>query len=110
MHVDNVKVEKLRNAGRPRDKKELRSFLGIASYYRRFIKGFAKIASPLTEKTSEKFEFEWTEEMQKAFEMLKEALTTAPVLVYPDYQKPFIVSTDASSIAVGAVLSQRDKD
>ena len=66
----------------PSNRKELRLFIGIASYYRRFIKGFAKKASPLTEKTSENVSFEWTDSMQNAFEALKEALTTAPVLAY----------------------------
>ena len=108
VHVDHAKVGKIRNAIAPRDRKSLRSFLGLASYYRRFIKGFAKIAQPLSEKTSENAQYEWTDRMQAAFERLKDALTTAPVLVYPDYSKQFIVSTDASSIAVGAVLSQKD--
>lgn len=82
--------------------------MGLASYYRRFIKGFAKIAGPLTEKTSESVKFEWTGEMQEAFEELKNSLSSPPVLVYPSYDKPFIVSTDASNKAVGAVLSQLD--
>ena len=108
VHVDGVKVERIRNAHPPTTRKELRSFLGLASYYRRFIKSFAKIAGPLTEKTSESITYEWTDEMQMAFEELKESLTKPPVLVYPNYGKPFIVSTDASSKAVGAVLSQLD--
>ena len=108
VHVEDSKVDRVRKARAPRNRTELRSFLGLASYYRRFIKGFAKIALPLTEKTSESVAFEWTEEMDEAFQELKEALCVAPVLTYPDYEKPFVVSTDASSKALGAVLSQLD--
>ena len=64
----------------------------------------------MSEKTSEKFEFEWATSIQKSFDMLKQALTTVPVLAYPDFSKPFLVATDASSAAVGAVLSQLDEN
>ena len=86
------------------------SFLGLASYYRRPIKNFAKIAGPLTEKTTEKVEFEWNNDMTLAYGKLKETLCASHVLLYPTYKKPFIVSTDASSRAVFAVLSQLDDD
>ena len=78
-------------------RKVLRSFLGLASYYRNFINNIAKIASTLTKKTSEKVEFEWNEDMTQAFEEMKDALCTSQVLVYPNYEKSLIVSTDASS-------------
>ena len=68
------------------------------------------MARPLSEKTSEKVEFKWTPSMQKSFDTLKQALTTAPVLAYSDFGKPFLVATDASSAAVGAVLSQLDEN
>ncbi len=109
-HTNEDKVQKVRDAQSPGDAKELRPFLGLSSYYRRFIKGFAKIASPLSEKTLEKVDFEWMSEMQQAFETLKQALITAPVLAYPDFTKPFIVATDASKRAIGAVLSQKDEN
>ena len=83
-------------------------FLGLASYYRRFILGFANISKPLNVKISEKVTFVWTEEMQKSFDASKQKLITAPVLAYPDYQKAFSACTDASNKAVGAVLSQMD--
>ena len=108
IHVDDQKVVKIKEAEIPTSRKELLSFLGLSSYYRRFIPGFAKISKPLVLKTSEKVKFEWTDTMQDAFECLKTKLTTAPVLAYPDYKKPFVVCTDASSKAVGAVLSQLD--
>ena len=67
VHMDHIKVDKNRKAAPPKDRKGLRSFLGLASYYRRFIKGFAKIAQPLSEKTSESVTYEWNGEMQAAF-------------------------------------------
>ena len=110
VHTDEQKVEKILNAPRPTTRKELRSFLGLASYYRRFIPGFAKLARPLHEKTSDRVKLEWTDEMSKSFHDIKTALCSPPVLAYPDYDAPFIVSTDASDKALGAVLSQKDKD
>ena len=76
VHTDEVKgrEDKRCPTALQRSRKDLRSFLGLASYYRRFIKGFARIALPLTEKTSNNVEFTWTEEMQAAFDTLKEAL------------------------------------
>ena len=96
----------MRDAILPTTRKELRSFLGLASYYRRFIPGFARIARPLNNKTSDNVKFVWSEDMQTAFEELKVRLTSAPVLAYSYYEKPFVVCTDASSKAVGAVVSQ----
>jgi hypothetical protein len=94
---------------------ELRSFLGLCSYFRRFIKSFAKIAQPLHELTGKvqsaqwaKNPLAWTPLHQRAFEQLKQALTSAPVLTAPDYSKPFLVYTDASALATGAILAQAD--
>ncbi len=94
----------------PTTRKELRSFLGLDSYYRRFITGFAKIARPLNEKTSDKVKFLWSEGMQTVFEEPKVNLTSMPVLPYPDYEKPFAICTDASSRAVGALPYQADEN
>ena len=103
----------------PQTVKELRTFLGFASYYRRFIESFAKIAGPLHQlvnnslhelKVNRKllcpFKEKWSQECQEAFDIPREKLTTAPVLGYADYTKPFIVETDASHDGLGAVLSQ----
>ena len=91
----------------PKSLKEVRQFLGLASYYRKFVKDFAKLAAPIYDLTK-KFakQFEWTGECKDSFLCLKSFLTSAPVLVYPDFFKPFIVDTDASNGAVGGVLSQ----
>ncbi|CAJ0855292.1 5483_t:CDS:1, partial [Entrophospora sp. SA101] len=73
------------------------------------VKGFAKRASPLTELLRKGEEFNWTNRHQQAFEDLRQQLTTEPILIYPDWENPFILSTDASTFAVGAILSQLDK-
>ena len=89
-------------------KSRVRSFLGMAGYYRRLIRNFAHMALPLTHLTREDVEWQWGEKEQQAFEALKAALISAPVMAAPDYSRPFIVHTDASDFACGAVLSQID--
>ncbi|CAI5646298.1 unnamed protein product [Oreochromis niloticus] len=106
--TDPAKVAAVRDWPTPSNVKELRSFLGLASYYRRFIKGFATTASPLHRLTDKGQPFGWSDACAAAFTQLKEALTRAPVLAYPDARQPFIVDTDASNVGVGAVLSQQD--
>ena len=86
--------------------KELGSFLGLASHYRRFIPGFENTSKPINAKTSEKVTFVWTEEMQKSFDALKLKLVTSPVSAYPDYQKYFLVCNNASNDVIRAFLSQ----
>ena len=110
VHVDDQKVEKVRDAIPPTTRKELRSFLGLAAYYHRFIPGFVRIARPLNEKTSDNLKFVCSEDMQTAFQELKVKLTSVTVLAYSDYEKPFVVCTDASSKEIGAVLSQADEN
>ena len=121
--VNPEKVEKIKDWPRPQRRKDLHSFLGLASYYRRFIPGFAAIVKPLQEllgPTNNKSlknvpitDTEWTGLCEVSFLRLKDVLTSAPVLAYPDYSKPFKVETDASLSGLGAVLSQehngRDK-
>ena len=85
---------------------DVRAFLGTAGYYRKFIKDFSSIAAPLSELTKDTVKFEWTDKQQSAFVRLKSALQTAPVLALPDPALPFVVQTDASGFAIGAVLMQ----
>lgn len=85
---------------------EVRSFLGLAGYYRRFIPHFSSIVSPLTALTSKTKKFQWDSQCQEAFENLKGLLTSAPILAYPNNQGDFILDTDASNTGLGAVLSQ----
>lgn len=101
-----VKIAQLRP---PKNLKGVRALLGLCSYFRRYIKGFSEIAAPLTDLTKNKGRFKWSTEAQKAFEELKDCLDRAPVLVKPDFEKEFILSTDASSKAIGGCLSQRDE-
>lgn len=103
---DPSKVTAVKEFPIPKSVKDVRSFLGLAGYYRRFIEGFATIGRPLFDLTKKGEEFSWSSECQEAFESLKRKLLTAPILVYPDFTKPFILATDASKEAIGAVLSQ----
>lgn len=103
---DSSKVMAVRDYPVPKCVREVRSFLGVAGYYRRFIENFAKLGKPLFDLTKQNTTFNWTPACQTAFDTLKEKLLTAPVLVFPNFQKPFILATDASNQAIGAVLSQ----
>ncbi|CAK1591326.1 unnamed protein product [Parnassius mnemosyne] len=90
----------------PKCAKDIISFLGLVSYYRRFIPDFSKLAKPLTSLLKKHTPFCWKNEQQLAFEVLKEKLTTSRVLAYPDFSKPFILTCDASNFAISAILSQ----
>ncbi|XP_076461774.1 uncharacterized protein LOC143294228 [Babylonia areolata] len=102
------KMQKIREAPRPVTKKEVRSFLGLVGYYRKFIPRFANIALPLTNLTKggEPRKVRWTDECQEAFDALKDKLCSAPVCRLPVANKPFVLQTDASETGVGAILLQ----
>lgn len=91
----------------PKDLKTIRGFLGLTGYYRRFIPNYAHIAKPLTMLTKKDTPFVWKTQHTEAFETLRTALCTDPVLIYPDFTKNFLLTTDSSGYAVGAVLSQK---
>ena len=104
--TDPAKVEAVRRWPIPKDVEQLRSFLGLASYYRRFIKGFADIAAPLHQLTAKGVPFQWSAVQEEAFQRLREALVTSPILALPKREGRFTVDTDASNQGIGAVLSQ----
>ena len=112
IHPDPTKTEKMRKYPVPLDVSQTRQFLGLASYYRRFVPEFSKIASPLHSLLKQDAVFCWTTECQQAFDQLKRLLVNAPVLAYPQFQSghPFIVETDASLKGLGAVLAQQQAD
>lgn len=106
--VDISKTEVVRTFPIPKNQKQLRSFLGLTNYYRRFIKNYSHICSPLNRLLRNDIKFDWTQKCNNAFTYLKEAMTSPPVLAYPDLKKPFILTTDASGTALGYILGQRD--
>ena len=104
--TDPTKTQRVREWPTPCNLTDVRSFLGICSYYRKFIVNFAHIAEPLHRLTKKNVKFIWTDECSQAFEALKHKLTTSPVLAYPNFDLPFVLDTYASDRGIGAVLSQ----
>ncbi|WVZ63250.1 hypothetical protein U9M48_012895, partial [Paspalum notatum var. saurae] len=107
--VDPRKISAITNWEVPQTPKEVRGFLGLAGYYRRFIENFSKTAKPMTSLLEKDAAFKWTADRQAAFDELKRRLTTAPVLTLPDQQKKFTVYCDASRDGLGCVLMQEGK-
>jgi hypothetical protein len=107
IEVDKAKVETVEQLPPPTDVKSLRSFLGHAGFYRRFIKDFSNITKPLTHLLQKDVAFDFDEKCLAAFRTLKSALVSAPIIQPPDWSQPFEIMCDASDYAVGAVLGQR---
>ncbi|GJW00854.1 reverse transcriptase domain-containing protein [Tanacetum coccineum] len=108
LEVDKAKIDVISKLPPPTNIKGIRSFLGHAGFYRRFIKDFSKIARPLTKLLEKDTPFEFNDECQKAFGLLKERLACAPVIVSPNWNRLFELMCDASDFAVGAILGQKD--
>src|SRR5258706_12463783 len=104
------KVQEIVNWRLPRNVVEVQSFLGFANFYRRFIKGFAKVTRPLTDLTRTGITWNWNEACTNAFEGLKKLFTEAPILAHFDPDRPKIIKTDASDLAIGGILSQLEPD
>ena len=104
--TDPEKISAVENWPTPSNLRDVRSFLGLCSYYRKFVGHFADIAKPLHKLTQKNHKFEWTTDCQEAFDKLKRALTSSPILSYPQPNGKFILDTDASNFGMGAVLSQ----
>lgn len=103
---DPDKVAAIRSLPSPTSVREVRSFIGMCSYYRRFVPNFSKIAEPLVSLTKKYAKFKWNDQCQQAFDYIKDSLTVIPLLSYPDPNKEYILYTDASDTAVGACLVQ----
>ncbi|KAL6471884.1 hypothetical protein MHYP_G00205340 [Metynnis hypsauchen] len=104
--TDPAKVAAVKEWKVPQSQTEVRSFLGLASYYRRFVQDFATIARPLHKLTEKGAKMIWSAQCQNAFDELKKCLITTPILAFPDPEKPFLLDTDASDVGIGGVLSQ----
>ena len=104
------KVQAIVKMKAPIDITGLRRFLGLTSYYRRFVQNYADKAKPLNRLLRKKKLYKWDLECQKSFEELKKALSSIPILIYPDFSKEFIVQTDASDFGLGVVLAQLDDE
>ncbi|GJX41911.1 putative reverse transcriptase domain-containing protein [Tanacetum coccineum] len=109
IHVDPAKIKAVKDWASPTTPTEIRQFLGLAGYYRRFIEGFSKIAKPLTELTQKNKKYIWGENQESAFQLLKQKLCEAPILALPEGNNDFVVYCDASLQGLGAVLMQREK-
>ena len=109
LRVDDKKIERVKNWPRPKTVKEVRAFMGFVNYYRRFIKNLSIIANPLYALTKKENEtFIWKQEQEDAFLKIKEKLCSTEVMKFPDFNKPFRLTTDASKIGYGAILEQED--
>ncbi|GJP74531.1 hypothetical protein CLOP_g5095 [Closterium sp. NIES-67] len=106
VHVDPKKIEAVRTWKTPENVKELQQFLGFANYYNRFVPQYAKLAAPLTNLLKKNTPDKWEPKHQEAMEQLKQALTSAPVLILPDPERDYVIEADASDEAMGAVLMQ----
>jgi hypothetical protein len=107
--MDPKKISAMVNWSKIKTIKQLRGFLGLTGFYRRYIQDYAKIALPLTKLLRNEVDFKWTEDQETAKQLLIKTITEAPILQAPDFNIPFTVTTDASLKALGAVLSQNDK-
>ena len=107
--VDHEKIQSIRDWPRPRSATEIRSFLGLAGYYRRFVKGFASMAKSMTKLTGKDVPFVWSPECEESFANLKTMLTSTPVLALPEPGMPYVVYADASRLGLGYVLMQQGK-
>ena len=106
VEADPAKTKLISDFPTPKNVKQVRSFLGLANYYRKFVKDYAKRAVPLNNLLAKNTEFQWKHECELAFQDLKEALIKPPILAFPDFDNEFVLTTDASGQAIGYILGQ----
>ncbi|GJS76536.1 putative reverse transcriptase domain-containing protein [Tanacetum coccineum] len=109
IHVHPAKIESIKECATPTTPTEIRQFLGLTSYYRRFIEGFSKIVKPLAKLTQKYVKFDWEEKVESTFQLLKQKLSSAPILALPEGTKNFVFYCDASHKRLRAVLMQKEK-
>nr|GEW40793.1 putative reverse transcriptase domain-containing protein [Tanacetum cinerariifolium] len=109
IHVDPAKIESIMDWASPKTPTEIRQFLGLAGYYRRFIEGFSKITKSITKLTQKAIKFDWGEKEKNAFQLIKQKLCSTPILALPEGTEDFVVYCDASHKGLGAMLMQREK-
>ncbi|GKD46549.1 putative reverse transcriptase domain-containing protein, partial [Tanacetum coccineum] len=109
IHVDPAKIKSIKDWASPTTPTENRQFLGLADYYRRFIKGFSRIAKSMTKLTQKGIKFDWGEKEENAFQLIKQKVYSAPILALPDGSEDFVVYCDVSHKSLGVVLMQREK-
>ncbi|CAB5180558.1 unnamed protein product [Rhizophagus irregularis] len=107
---DDKKIEKIKNLKLPKNIKQIREINGLCSYYRKFVKGYSKIVKLIMELTRKNVPFVWTDKQQKALEELKKKLINYLILQHPNFEKKFILITDASGEGLGAILEQLDEN
>ena len=108
--INPEKVEVVKSIPLPKSQHDVHAFLGLTNYYRKHVRNYVKIASPLNKLLSKDVPFKWTDDSDKAFQLLKDMLTSAPILAFPDMTKPLILTCDASDSALSYNLSQKEDE
>ncbi|KAG1309490.1 hypothetical protein G6F62_014813 [Rhizopus arrhizus] len=108
--MDSAKIQRIVDWPRPKNVTEINRFIGMVQYYRRYIPGLSEILAPMNFLKKKNVRFVWSEEQELSFQRCKEVLQKEPVLKHPNFDRPFILYTDASNIGIGGVLSQSEED
>ena len=110
IEVNPSKIEAVKTYPVPKTRKQLKAYLGLTKYYRRFVRNYAAIAAPLNSLLKKDTEYKWSDECEASFKLLKEKLMSSPILAFADTRRPFFISVDASGTAIGYILGQKDSE